>query len=210
MANIQYDCPHCGTRRAGFVYISEYSLSESENVVFCKCPICRNGLILNMLNSTGLTISKVLGQIDPSIIGQYLSVKISYPKPVSSKLPEGIPDACKSSYEKALTDFDEKRYEQACMLFRKTLDLATKQMLGEEAKNKTLNDRIKSLAASGKLTQDLASWAHEIRSAGNDFVHEDDPTEKDALDMELLTRLLMMYVYSLPKMLNERKILPKK
>jgi hypothetical protein len=58
----------------------------------------------------------------------------------------------------------------------------------------------------GFITKDLAEWAHEIREVGNDAVHKSTPfSEKDAKDIAKFTEIFLMYVFTLPGMLAERR-----
>ena len=89
-------------------------------------------------------------------------------------------------------------------MFRKTLDTGLKKIVPDAKGN--LLGRIKSAAETGKITQDMADWADRIRLDGNDAAHEDDPfTPQQAEELHLFTRLVMMYLFSLPGMLEEWK-----
>lgn len=127
-----------------------------------------------------------------------------YPKPPTADDVANLPPEIRTIFDKARTDFNAARLEQACMMLRKVLDKATMFLLGDEGKGQTLNNRIDMLKSRGLLTADLAAWAHTIRSSGNDFVHDAAPTQSDADDMELLTRMFLIYTFSLPAMLAAR------
>jgi hypothetical protein len=50
--------------------------------------------------------------------------------------------------------------KSAVLLARSSLEAATNQL---KVTGKDLRAKISNLAASGKITEDLATWAHEIR-----------------------------------------------
>ena len=70
----------------------------------------------------------------------------------------------------------------------------------------SLLDRFKGAAEAGKITQDIADWADRIRLDGNDAAHEEDSfTLKQAEELHSFTRLVMMYFFSFPGMLEKRE-----
>ncbi len=89
---------------------------------------------------------------------------------------------------------------------RKTVDVATKELMKDEAaKIKDLAPRIDALARAGRLTEDLRAWAHQIRLDGNDAVHGDSFTKEQAEELLDFTELFLTYVYTLPARLAARK-----
>ena len=90
-------------------------------------------------------------------------------------------------------------------MFRKALDVATK-VLEPDPEIGKLFHRIEALARDGRITSDMKDWAHEIRDVGNDAVHEAEPfSEKDTKDLQRFTELFLMYAFTLPGMLAERR-----
>ena len=87
-------------------------------------------------------------------------------------------------------------------MFRKALDTGLKSKF-PEIKGK-LSARINKAAAQQKLTPELAEWAHQIRLDGNDAAHEEEPfEEEDAKKLCNFTRLVFLYLFKLPGMLEE-------
>ncbi len=126
-----------------------------------------------------------------------------WPEPTVSNKVEHLPEGVKTTFEKARWQYNGQHYEEACLMFRKTLDIATKDLLQDEAG--TLYARIKRLASDGKIPADLADFAHTLRELGNEFTHASEPTSREAADVETATRLFLMYTYTLPTMLKNRR-----
>ena len=87
-------------------------------------------------------------------------------------------------------------------MLRKSIDVGLKHV-APEAKGK-LVARINKAADLGKITPELAEWAHHVRLEGNDAVHDEDPfTREQAEHLFKFTELLLMYLFTLPGMLAE-------
>lgn len=93
--------------------------------------------------------------------------------------------------------------EAAGMAYRRTLELTLKDKAPHL--NGTLEKRINTLAADGKLTQDIADWAHSIRTLGNEATHdEDEPTDENVADLAAFTRVVLEYLYTMPAKVGRR------
>ena len=90
---------------------------------------------------------------------------------------------------------------------RKVIDGSTQSLLGDEAKNyPSIYSRIEALAARGALTPDLKEWAHQVRLGGADAAHDLDPfTQEEADELLDFAELYLIYVYSIPGRLEERR-----
>lgn len=90
------------------------------------------------------------------------------------------------------------------MMFRKCLESATK-ILDSTLASKALVKRIDALAEAGRLTTELASWAHEIRLGGNEAAHEDEPfTVEEAQDLRNFIENFLRYAFTLPSAVKRR------
>ena len=124
-----------------------------------------------------------------------------YPKSETPEIPKHLPENVNMYYLEAANSVKSSPNAAGAM-FRKTLDTGLKK-IDPGAKGRLI-DRIKSAAKTGKITQDMADWADRIRLDGNDAAHEEDPfTPQEAEELHLFTRLVMMYLFSLPGMLEE-------
>lgn len=88
-------------------------------------------------------------------------------------------------------------------MFRKTLDVATKQLRSDLA-TETLYARVEKMVADGDLTQAMGQWSHRIRLDGNDAIHGEEPeTETDARASQQFAEAFLTYSYTLPALLRE-------
>ena len=90
------------------------------------------------------------------------------------------------------------------MMFRRALEAGMKNKFPDI--NGTLYERIKTAAEQHKLTPDLAAWSHEIRLGGNDAAHDEEPFKKEEAErLSTFTRLVLLYLFTLPGMLDEAR-----
>ena len=91
------------------------------------------------------------------------------------------------------------------MTLRKTLEISTKG-IDQSLASKPLARRIDDLHASGKLTQDIKDWAHEIRLNGNEATHDEDPFTSEQVDsLRKFVEAYLRYTYSLPALVAENR-----
>jgi len=92
------------------------------------------------------------------------------------------------------------------MICRKTIDIATKNLLGDESKNEKLVKRISLLHGKGLITEQMKDWAHIVRIDSNGAVHSDEEfTKEEAEEMIGFTEVFLIYAFSLPAMVASRK-----
>jgi hypothetical protein len=130
---------------------------------------------------------------------------VQYPKEIGREIPDDVPEKIGNTYEEALDNLHRRKYETSILLCGKALDLATKGM--DPAWK--LEQRLKKLAAEGKITAAMAGWAQEIRLDRNTAIHEDeDFTQKDADDIVTFTEAFLTYIYTLPALIDSRRQSP--
>ena len=120
---------------------------------------------------------------------------IVYPVKLKSEL-NGLPENIKPAHEQALMSCNASLYEPCVLMCRKSLELVCKTF---KAEGKTLYKRLEALKELGHIDNRLLSWAHEIRSIGNEAAHDleytiDKENAKDCLD---LTEAILIYIFSL-------------
>jgi hypothetical protein len=149
--------------------------------------------------------SPMSSSVDPTRVGW--AMIDNYPKPQPSKCPSHTPDDLNRIFLQAVNAFKRGDPDASGAMSRKVVDVSTQQMLGDESKKfGTIQARIDALAKAGKLTDDLKAWAHEIRLGGNDASHDTDPfTMPEAEELLEFAELYLIYVYSLPTRLAERR-----
>lgn len=126
-----------------------------------------------------------------------------YPPPTTPDAPDHLPPNVKEFFLEAAANVKTGPNAAGAML-RKSIDVALKHM--DPALTGKMIARIDKAAKSGKLTPELAKWAHHVRLEGNDAVHDDDPfTAEEAEALFEFTELVLMYLFTLPGMLKERR-----
>ena len=89
-------------------------------------------------------------------------------------------------------------------MFRKTLDTSLKNKFPDLTG--PLHQRIKEAEKQQKLTPELAARAHKIRLDGNDASHEETAfSEEGAQQLADFTKLVLLYLFTLPGMLTQAR-----
>jgi hypothetical protein len=193
------------TERVGFkIAHSEIVNGDTHNwMVFCLCPKCGSGSVAHLLFvGTGRITRPEETQIDP--LDRDYSIVGFWPKTEVLKAPDHTPDNIRKFYLQGMDNLRRGHFDAAGAMFRKTLDIGTRALDHNLPDN--LNKRIDVLVASGMITMDMGNWAHQIRLGGNEAVHDDDEFSKDdAADLAAFTELFLMYAFTLPGMLADRK-----
>lgn len=208
MAALRHDCPHeaCSARQASFEFVHEFKPLGLTNElhVFLMCGVCRRAAVV--------VYELVEGQADFTAITfnnhfdmhkeQFKEIDF-YPRPPDSEIPDHMPANVHQYFSEAVTNVTTGPNAAGAM-FRKSLDVGLKYVDPDGSGN--LIGRIEGAAERGLLTENLAEWAHHIRMEGNDAAHDEDPfTSDEAKDLHRFTELVMMYLFTLPGMLKERR-----
>ncbi|MGO4338991.1 DUF4145 domain-containing protein [Labrys sp. KB_33_2] len=138
---------------------------------------------------------------DPAPFELYDTYYPSPPASLSKRVEEIFREAC-SCRAKGFA-------EAAGAMFRKTIDVATKEIYDTDARltgvkpNQAARQRIKEMAAAGVVDAELADLADIQLLDGNDAVHDVDPyTPSEAEELEGLTRELLERLFSRPARLK--------
>ncbi|WP_077237943.1 DUF4145 domain-containing protein [Herbaspirillum sp. VT-16-41] len=132
-------------------------------------------------------------RIDVAIVGNAV-----FPVRKKSIAPDSVPEAAAKAFIQGSDSLKDGRYTAAVAMFRRTIDVGTKQF-NTDIEVFRLEKRIDKLAEEGKITKDLQTWAHKIRFEGNGAIHElDEPTKEQTEELELFTELVLTYLFTLP------------
>lgn len=83
-------------------------------------------------------------------------------------------------------------------MYRSALDIATKSLEGVPEKQ-TFYKRLIWLRDQGRITEEMKTWADQVRIEGNDALHDpEDFEESDAKPLRLFTEMFLRYVFELP------------
>lgn len=206
--SFQHDCPHCRTRCAGFRVIAQHvhRTNSRQNFAVAVCGVCDFPSIYHYRDAdlsvrTATPIDLLRSEINfPA--DRFLIINV-WPQ-VTGDTPTDLPENVARFFEQGVQNERAENWDAAGAMFRKSLDVATK-ILDSDNANKTLFQRINLLAASGRLTADLAVWAHEVRIDGNESVHGDEPeTVDDVSAIHQFCRAVLLYCFSLPALVATR------
>ena len=203
--------PHCGAEKIGFELSAQFAdakgfrgAQQVRAVMTCAgCQELVVGIFANPAGSRFATPMEVPG--DPR---QFKWVLMNtYPTPAPSRCPDHTPDNLKRVFLQAANALKRGDPDASGAMSRKVVDVSTQVLLGEKAKTYgNIYQRIEALAANGALTGDLKNWAHEVRLGGADAAHDLDPfTQEEADELLDFAELYLIYVYSLPGPLTERR-----
>lgn len=204
MSFISATCPHCYKENVSFKSICEHkNVNNKENfTVFFICCHCEKGLVAEIKASTTPTPHKYEADLATY---KFHKIEDLYPKPQLPEAPQYIPDNIKNFYLQAITSLRHQNYDASAMTSRKVLEVATK-CINPEFSGK-LFQRIENLANSGRITPSMRDWAHNIRLDGNEAAHDEKPiTPEAAKELLSFVEMFLMYSFTLPGMLEARKI----
>jgi hypothetical protein len=178
---------------------------------FFSCPSCRKPsaaqINADLHGKQSVEITQLEGSWPRSLRdGGYL-LKEMYPQPISTAAPESVPDNVRRNFVQAEEARVRKHRETAGMAYRRTLELALKD-IAPELKG-TLEKRIDKLAEQSRLTPDLAEWAHSVRELGNEATHDaPEPSAEDVIDLASFTKVVLEYLYTMPAKVRARSPQP--
>ncbi|MDU1953588.1 MAG: DUF4145 domain-containing protein [Atlantibacter hermannii] len=210
LLSFNISCPHCLRENAvleGFSEHQRYETNIFDIGFFCRsCShagiavvhTSRNGPFYETQRSSGLNI------VIPNDPG-YTLLNV-YPEPSVHTAPESTPKRAADAFIESKDNLQRGRYDTAVMICRKTIDIATKNLLGDESKNEKLVKRISLLHGKGLITEQMKDWAHIVRIDSNGAVHSDEEfTKEEAEEMIGFTEVFLIYAFSLPAMVASRK-----
>lgn len=193
-----YTCPHCGAEKAAFRLVYEISHPRDARIVqgWFTCPACTLTVTAVVHRTTQFGLSSYSEDIKQV---RSLNVTKIYPDAGSTKAPEHVPERIAELYLEALDSLKRQKWTSAASMFRKTLEIALKDV-DPTVEAWKLEKRIDKLAELGKITPAIKDWAHELRLDGNAAVHGDEPADEETANaMRALTQHTLTYLFTLPK-----------
>lgn len=211
-------CPHCLVENSAFESVGEVLLGLKGSgvlyTVLFLCRGCQKGL--------GGTVWWDRKGGSPHSYQRSLNsspnhtIVETYPAPPPLEAPEHLPDDLRNLYLQALGAHRMRLpvgngeyvsgHTTAAMACRKILEIAVRRLDPEAGEGFTLYQRIERLAATNRITKELRDWAHEIRLSGNEAVHDDVlVSEETAADLLAFTEIFLLYTFTLPNMLAQRR-----
>lgn len=195
------DCPHCGAAGMAFNYLSQRpTTSGRELVIAFTCNRCSEGYFVTIETggSDSSSLSSGAGDFDARVRANHWRVMREYPKKKAVVAPEHISHNVNRCFLQAGEAAHRGHHDAAGAMYRKAIDLATKE-LDPALAGKNLAPRIEALYQAGKLTTDLKEWAHRVRLDGNEAAHEDEElTGEDIKHLGSFAELFLIYTFTLP------------
>lgn len=124
--------------------------------------------------------------------------------PPDTILPEAVPNTAARPYREAHQAYRVKLYDSCAAMCRKTVE-AVCGHYGEP--RGPLAQRLDRLLERGVIDKAMFDWTHELRLVGNRGAHVDaeSVTKKEANDMLVFARAVLLYALELPRRLQQAR-----
>ena len=204
MPILTHVCPHCLTNHIGLHIAAYQAMSAYKGTVHLSCPKC-DLPSCGVVEGNGDVSMSSWGSSSGDILQWGWTLVEFWPEISGPHIPENLPPDVERIYLQAERNFPTAGNEEAAgTMYRKALDVGLKKI--DPTATGVLKQRIKKLAAAGKLTADIAEWSDHVRDLGNDAAHEEDPpTRAELSDLRSFTEMVMRYLFTLPAMVTARK-----
>ncbi|MBD6946037.1 DUF4145 domain-containing protein [Vibrio parahaemolyticus] len=207
MATLIRTCPHCNSVSMTFEAFGElltgsYDRGGKHFLVPLMCNGCNGGLFAEVKYNWGPTPYNIMGTIDSN--PEACEVLEVYPEAQEPEAPEHVPSNIASFYVQAEKSLHQNSFDASAMMSRKALEVATKTL--DPDGSGSLYRRVEKLYDDNLITVSLKEWAHIIREDGNVAAHEIDPVdEKHAQELIDFCELFLMYTFTMPQMIADKK-----
>ena len=191
------ECPHCSPTKSYFRPVASY-LENAPNgfqrvISAAQCESCKK-FILVVAHRNSHNQQCALDYVFP--LG----------KP-NDGVDTNVPKEIAADFSEALRCHFIKSYKASVVMCRRAIQSSAIEL---KAKGGRLIDQIDDLFSSGKITEALKEFAHEVRLTGNDGAHPDkdglaNVGEKDSNDIIDFTREYLHHVYVMPAKLKARR-----
>ena len=191
------ECPHCSPTKSYFRPLTSHVENAPNGfqklISAAQCESCKNFVLVVAHRNTNHQAC-VLDDVFP--LGKPNDwVDVNVPKEIAADFSE------------ALRCHFIKSYRASVVMCRRAIQSSSIEL---KAKGGRLIDQIDDLFSSGKITEALKDFAHEVRLTGNDGAHPDkdglaDVGEQDSNDIIDFTREYLHHVYIMPAKLKARR-----
>ncbi|WP_347467546.1 DUF4145 domain-containing protein [Burkholderia stagnalis] len=208
MATLVHDCPHCGATKAAFniPYANVHQTDPHQWNALGTCPACGHGVAIRAYTNRANTPIANLTQLVHGNLVSHNAIKEVMVFPTAEKVesPEHVPERAARAFDEGSDCLARGKATAAAAMFRRCLEIALKEH-SPDIEAWKLEKRIDKLFAEGRITKDLKEWAHRIRLEGNDALHDaEEFTSETAGEMMEFTRMVLMYLYTLPERIKVR------
>ncbi|MEN8511973.1 DUF4145 domain-containing protein [Burkholderia sp. RS02] len=202
MPTLVHDCPHCGASNSAFniAYSNQHPSKQHQWNALGICPSCGEGIYV-----LSHAIVPNLGQLAGNLatMGNVSILKV-LPRPEKVESPDHIPPAANRAFQEGVACLAIGKATAAAAMFRRCLEIALKAH-SPDIEAWKLEKRIDKLFNEGRITKDLQEWAHRVRLDGNDALHEaEEFTKESSIELMEFTRMVLVYLYTLPEKIRLR------
>jgi hypothetical protein len=201
MPQLSLHCPHCHAEKIGFSPRGAVAFKPevAATLLFLQCEGCGHGVIQVISSWYQFVAEWAQGTVASpgTVLGMY-------PEPAQPNCPAHVPDNVRNAFLSGVDNLNRSgNSNAAALMFRRTVEIAVKLLLGKPQTGDTLANLI------GKLPDNLAtpamkSWAHHVRLDANDAAHEPEEfSDKDAQTLKTFAEMFLTYAYTLPEMLKK-------
>jgi hypothetical protein len=199
-------CPHCGAQsyfHPGATCMDVTKPGSQRGVSAAKCQSCKEFVLVVGVRGMGSPNAPFqLEKFYP--LGRPNDAVVSEVQQASNEVAADFSEALRCHWIKS--------YRASVVMCRRAIQSSA---IGFKAKGGRLIDQIDDLFKSGKITEALKDFAHEVRLTGNDGAHPDkdglaDVKEEDSAAIIEFTREYLHHVYVMPAKLKARQAAPQK
>lgn len=179
-------CPHCSVDNPNLTTVEKEFITAADNGTnrriwnVYRCNRC-GGVIIASCTEANRNVNEIY--------------------PTIYKLDEVLPDKVREYLQQAIDSVFAPA--GSVMLCASSVDAMLKE---KGLKNGSLYSRIKLAVEKGILTEEMSTWAHQVRLDANDQRHSDEeatlPTSEDAKKVIEFTQTLAEFLFVLPSKVN--------
>lgn len=210
MLSLDKTCPHCFREKAVLVGFAEIKKTNGEYAVSFLCRSCEHVVVAEVIPKIARgPHSHAVNSFHNIVIPDNKDFLLNnfYPQSRDVTVPEHCPERASKFFIEAKENVNRGNYETSVMLCRKVIDIATREILGEDSKKEQLSQRISMLHGKGKITEQMKDWAHIVRIDSNGAVHSDEEFSKEeAEEMIGFTEVFLIYSFTLPEMVKAKQV----
>jgi hypothetical protein len=200
MPQLSLTCPHCRTEKIGFSPRGAvpYRAGTNITIMFMQCEGCGGGIVLAIEGQPTNVTTWMQGAAGSP--GHILS---AWPELLEPKCPADVPDNVRKAFLSGLANLGRPDgANAAAIMFRRTVELATRTLKPDAPRGDNLKKRIAGLS-DNLATPAMKEWATHIRLDANDAAHEEDEfSELDAKTLHTFAEMFLTYAFTLPEMLK--------
>ncbi len=192
MAILTTDCPHCRTNRVA-CSIKWQSVRGNDWLILAICGACRMPITAQLAARYDTKPMDEPADIEDS----FYTIQ-TWPTTSELSAPRHTPDPVAKRFIEAEKSYAAQSWISAVLMYRTTLDVATKGMEGVPP-GLTFYKRLEWLHDNNRITGDMKDWADHVRLEGNDAAHDpEDFSQSDAEPLRLFTETFLRYAFELP------------